>query len=80
MIYEWFVSDDGSAVHIYERYADSDATMAHFGAFDEHFKKQFELMVHQTRFYAYGSPSDACRDALTRRGAQVMSAFGGFAR
>ena len=27
--YEWFISDDGSTVHIYEKYADSEATVKH---------------------------------------------------
>ena len=25
--YEWFISDDSSTVHIYEKYADSEASM-----------------------------------------------------
>ena len=28
-IYEWFLSPDRKTCHIYERYADSDAAMAH---------------------------------------------------
>jgi len=26
--YEWFIGDDGATVHIYERYADSDAAIS----------------------------------------------------
>ena len=33
--YEWFVSDDGGVVHLCERYADVDATLAHLRAFGE---------------------------------------------
>jgi quinol monooxygenase YgiN len=80
LIYEWFVSDDGSAVHICERYADSNATLVHLGGFAEHFAERFFSMVDPTGFFAYGSPSDACREALTGAGAQFMSPCGGFAR
>ena len=80
VIYEWFISDDEGAVHIYERYADSDATMVHLGGFAEKFAERFFSMVDPTGFYAYGSPSDACRAALTGAGAQFLSPFGGFAR
>jgi quinol monooxygenase YgiN len=31
--YEWFLSGDGTVCHIYERYADSGAAMAHLGTF-----------------------------------------------
>ena len=33
--YEWFLSEDGGHCHINERYADSDAVMAHLGNFGE---------------------------------------------
>ena len=35
LAYEWFLSDDKSSCHIYERYADSAATMSHLKKFDE---------------------------------------------
>ena len=31
--YEWFISDDGSTVHLYEKFADSDAAIAHLTGF-----------------------------------------------
>ena len=80
LIYEWFVSDDGGTVHIYERYADSDATLAHLGNFGGRFAERFFSMVDPIGFYAYGTPSDACREALTGAGAQFLTPFGGFAR
>ena len=79
LIYEWFVSADGSAVHIYERYADSAATMAHLGSFAG-FADRFFGCVDPTGFYVYGNPDQAASDALTGSGAQIMGSFGGFAR
>ncbi len=78
--YEWFVSDDGGAVHIYERYADSEATMVHLAGFGEHFAERFLGAVDPTGFYVYGNPSAAVREALGGMGAQFMAPFGGFAR
>lgn len=79
LIYEWFVSDDGTAVHIYERYADSDATMAHLGSFAG-FAPRFFGAVDPTGFYVYGNPNEATAEALTGSGAQIMGSLGGFAR
>ncbi len=80
LIYEWFVSDDGSSVHIYERYADSEATLAHLGAFGENFAERFFGAADPTGFHVYGNPDDATREALTGAGADFLGPFGGFAR
>jgi quinol monooxygenase YgiN len=79
-IYEWFVSDDGAAVHIYERYADSDAVLAHLGAFQERFAKRFMAAAEPAGWYVFGEPSDAARAALAGAGAQFFGPLGGFAR
>ena len=76
--YEWFVSDDGSQIHIYKRYADSDATLAHLGAFGENFAERFLGAVDPTGFTVYGSPSDALREGLAALGPTYLGPFGGF--
>ncbi len=35
--YEWFLSDDEKTCHLYERYADSAATMTHLASFGQNF-------------------------------------------
>ncbi len=80
LIYEWFVSDDGGAVHIYERYADSAAALDSNNAFGEHFAERFMTAVDVTGFYVYGNPNDAVRKAHGDVGAQFLESFGGFAR
>ena len=77
--YEWFVTDDGSQVHIYERYADSDAALAHFGSFGENFAERFFGAVDPTGIVVYGSPSDALRDGLAALGPSYLGPLGGFA-
>lgn len=78
--YEWFISDDGKAVYIYERYADSSATLIHLGNFGEKFAARFLGAVDPTRLTVYGSPNDAVKAGLTAFGPSYLAPFGGFAR
>ena len=78
--YEWFVSADGGAVHIYERYVDSAATMTHLAGFGSKFAERFLALVSPTRFTVFGEPSDEARQALSGFGASFLSTFGGFVR
>jgi quinol monooxygenase YgiN len=77
--YEWFVSEDGSAVHINERYADSAATMEHLGNFGANFAERFMSCFTPTGFNVYGEPSGEVRAVLDGFGAAYMGTMGGFA-
>ena len=79
-IYEWFVSDDEKTCHIYERYADSAATMTHLAAFGQNFAERFMAVLEPVQLVVYGNPSDEVRGALAAFGAVHMSQFAGFAR
>ena len=78
--YEWFVSDDEKTCHIYERYADSAATMAHLATFGQDFAERFMAVLEPVQFVVYGNPNDEVRAALVAFGAVHMSQFAGFAR
>ena len=78
--YEWFISEDGTTCHLYERYADSAATMVHLGAFGSKFAERFLSCVEPTGFSVYGDPSDDVRGVLDGFGAVYLGPFGGFAR
>lgn len=78
--YEWFISDDGTLVHIYERYADSDALLAHFRGFLEKFSDRFSASVDLKRFSVYGEPSDEAREALAALSPIYLGTLGGFVR
>ena len=78
--YESFVSEDGTACHIYERYADSGATMVHLATFGSRFAERFLSCVEPTGFGVYGDPSDEVRVVLDGFGAVYLGWFGGFAR
>lgn len=76
--YEFFM--DGDELHVFEKYTDSAATLAHLGWFGENIAERFLDMVDLSRFTVYGSPSDDVRGVLDQMGATYLEAFGGFAR
>ncbi len=78
--YEWFIDADGKTVHVYERYADSAATMVHLGNFGAKFAERFLACVDLARFMVYGDPNAEVRGALAGFGAVHMTQFDGFAR
>ena len=80
LAYQWFVSDDGSAVHIYERYASSAAVLEHLQTFGAKFAERFFAAAEPTRFFVYGAPSDEAKQALSGLGPTYLGPFGGFVR
>jgi predicted house-cleaning NTP pyrophosphatase (Maf/HAM1 superfamily) len=66
--------------HIYERYADSGATMTHLGAFGEKFAERFMANVEVKRFVVYGNPNCEVKEALSGFGAVFMPTTVRFAR
>ena len=50
LIYERFVSTDGTVVYGYERYADSAAAVAHLVAFGTTYRDRFVATVERKRF------------------------------
>ncbi len=77
--YRRFVSDDGMQVHLYERYADSNAALAHLREFAKHFSARFSAMVQRRRFMVFGQPNDELRSLLNEFGAIYLKPFGDFA-
>jgi quinol monooxygenase YgiN len=62
--YESFISADGNFVHVYERYKDSAAAVAHLRRFTKNFSSRFMTMVERTHFTVFGNPSDELRGLL----------------
>ena len=62
--YEWAISDDRQVCHLYERYQDSAAAMAHLKSFGANFASRFMEVVKPTRLVVYGTPSAQVKDAL----------------
>jgi quinol monooxygenase YgiN len=80
LIYEYFLGDDGTSCHIYERYTDSDAVMAHLGNFGENFADRFMACFEPTSFSVYGPASADVRDALSAFGVVHLGRLDGFSR
>ena len=80
LAYEWFIDDAGENVHIYERYADSAATMTHASGFGEKFAERFLASVDVTGFDIYGEPSDDVKGAFEAMSPAYFGSWGGFAR
>ena len=78
--YEWFVSDDGRRLHLFERYADADAAMTHIGTFGERYMTRFFDVLAPERMTIYGAPDDRVRGALAQLTPEVMSRAAGFSR
>lgn len=80
LAYEWYVSEDSGSVHIFEKYADSDAMISHVNGFLANWAKRFMDCVDITRFVVYGDPSPAAREILDGWRARYMGPWGGFSR
>lgn len=80
LAYEWFITDDNSAIHIYERYADNAAAMVHMGNFGTKFADRMLSMLKPTRIYCYGTPSQELRDTLSVLGPVWLGPIDGFSR
>jgi quinol monooxygenase YgiN len=76
--YQRFVSDDGTNIHIYERYADSAAAVAHLAVFTERFAHCFGAMVERKAFTVLGYPSAELKAALERFNPMYFKPFGDF--
>ncbi len=78
--YEWYISGDDGTVHIFEKYASSEAMVTHVTGFMEKWAGRFMECVDPTRFMVYGDPSEAARELLAAFGPTHLAAWGGFAR
>ena len=78
--YEWFSSDDGRRIHLFERYVHSQAAMAHVATFNERYMKRFFAILEPKRIVIYGAPDEMVRDALSALGPTVMARAAGFSR
>jgi len=80
LTYEWFVSGDGGTVHLYERYIDSAAAVAHLVGFGKHFAQRFTAATKQVAMYVYGNADETLRRAVVAPTTEFLGPFGGFAR
>jgi len=77
--YERFVTGDARVVHVYERYANSAAAVAHLRNFADKFADRFTPMVERKSFIVYGDPSLELKAMLDGFGPVYLKPFGDFA-
>ena len=78
--YEWYVTEDGRRLHLFERYADAGASMTHLATFGERFMRRFFDVLVPERMTLYGAPDDRVRAGLAQLAPQVMPRAAGFSR
>ena len=76
--YAWYVSEDGTSVAIYERYADDAAALAHQAKFPARFKERFLAAMTVTRFTVFGAPGEEVRATVSSFNPTYLQPFGGF--
>jgi quinol monooxygenase YgiN len=76
--YQRFVSEDGAIIHLYERYADSAAAVAHLEVFAKRFADRFSAMVERKAFTVFGYPSSELKAVLDRFNAMYLKPLGDF--
>ena len=77
-VFEWFLS--GHDVHIYERYSDADAAVAHVGRFVENFAGRFLDLCTPTRMSVYGDATDKVKAATAGFNPSFYGPIAGHAR
>lgn len=80
LTYEWFLADDDSTVHLYERYVDNAAAMNHVARFGENFAGRFLALLSVTGVDIYGPAGADLKQALAGFSPTYYASIGGFAR
>ena len=76
LAYERFVSADGGTLHVYERYENSAAAIAHLRNFASKFAGRFSALVDRERFTVFGVPNPELKAMLDPLGAVYLTPFG----
>jgi quinol monooxygenase YgiN len=80
LAYEWNLNADSTSCHVYERYKDSAAVVAHGEEFAP-FAERFMQACQPTRFHIYGAPSEEVKASLAGLNPVYFSnSLGGFSR
>jgi quinol monooxygenase YgiN len=80
LIYERYISHDRQIVHVFERYVDAHAAVAHLIEFGKAYGEKFGKMVDRKRFTVFGTPTSGLKEILDPLGATYATALAGFSR
>ena len=77
--YEWSLSEDQRRLHVYERFVDSEAGLAHLENAGPELSKLLEIVTLE-EIECYGPASDELRDAISGFPVKFLRRFEGFHR
>lgn len=78
--YEWSISADNKTIHLFERYANSEATLIHMDNFGKNFAKRYMEIFTPKTFTLYGNPSEGVIKAVAPMQPRQLTPVGGFSR
>ena len=77
--YEWTLGQDGKSLHVYERYANAEATRAHLVTWGK-FAERFMALVEVTCFTVFSDLTDDLKEAVAGLDPVYMAPIGGFSK
>ena len=80
MAYEYYITEDHSAVHILEHYRTSQAVIDHVQGTFSKFAADFTAIASVVSFDVYGTPNADARKILDGFGAVYHTSFDGFTK
>lgn len=78
--FEWSVNSERGHLILHERYATSQAGLAHIKAFSDKFAEQFSALVAPQRVVVFGNPSQELLDVLSGMSPEILRYLAGFSR
>lgn len=78
--YEWYVSDDGRELHLFERYENAEAALIHMGTFGKRFAGRFFDILAPKRITIYGAADERISGGMKDLTPQVIRRHAGFSR
>ncbi|MEO7360959.1 MAG: antibiotic biosynthesis monooxygenase [Gemmatimonadaceae bacterium] len=78
--YEWYVSESGRDLHLFERYENAEAALIHMGTFGARFAARFFDILTPTRITLLGAVDERISGGMKELAPQVLRRSAGFSR
>lgn len=78
--YEYYVSDDGRDLHLFERYENAEAALIHMGTFGKRFAGRFFDILAPKRITIFGAADERISGGMKDLAPTVMRRHAGFSR
>lgn len=78
--FEWSVNSEKGQLILHERYANSQAGLAHIESFSGKFGERFSILVKPKRVVVFGHPSQELLSVLSGMSPEILHYLAGFSR